>query len=287
MHPPRRIAPIQPIQPIQPMPRMPPIQPIAGRVAGRVARFAVVFLAFAGASAAAVPPGSGFAAWTDQTASFVHHPLAGMYGHGALAGTNARPLELSLGERWNLAVLPAAPGAPERSTSRLTYRFNGGTATFTRGTDTAYLDPAGALPRSLMSDPAQAHEQTVQERRQLRAALTSWLRAGGGIASAFELGTDSTHYLAHGRLGAFPTGSGFSRAIGLDLVSIRLDASGDGHLRLGRKLGPDLFVTLEPALGASEDRARLQYRLANWLELRVEAGEVSRRIEMVAELPLR
>jgi autotransporter translocation and assembly factor TamB len=71
------------------------------------------------------------------------------------------------------------------------------------------------------------------------------------------------------------------------VVSIQLHGSGDGQLRFGRRLGPDVFLTIEPGIGRTAHRARMQYRLANWLELRLEAGDLSQRVEMFAALPLR
>jgi hypothetical protein len=198
-----------------------------------------------------------------------------------------RPIELSLGSRWHLSINPLQAPAPQFAdapTSSITYLFKGGAATLSRGPEPAGQDLPDEPPTTEDAHTRDRHG-TARARGQLRAALVEWWRAGGS-ARTFEIGTAPAH-LHEARLAAFPSGSGFSRSIGLDLLSIQLQGSGDGHLRLGRRFGSDLFVTLEPGMGRSEHRARMQYRLANWLELRLEAGDLSQRVEMVAALPLR
>jgi hypothetical protein len=215
------------------------------------------------------------------------HPAVSNPAVGTTASSLPRPIELSLGSRWHLSLNPLQAPAPQFAdapTSRITYLFKGGAASLSRGPEPDGHDLPDEPPTTEAAH-SRDRDGTARARGQLRAALAAWWRAGGS-ARTFEIGTEPAQ-LHETWLAAFPSGSGFSRSVGLDLLSIQFRGSGDGHFRFGRRFGSDFFVTLEPGIGRSEHRARMQYRLANWLELRLEAGDLSQRVEMVAALPLR
>jgi hypothetical protein len=197
------------------------------------------------------------------------------------------PLDVPIGSRWSLTVHGNAALRGSQPTSQLTYRSGGLAASLSRGPDAAMLDIPWFHRHGLAGTTAEdPHDLHLAGRRHLRNALAQWLRSGGTLPGALEVGTDVAAWLPGDRLPAFPQGSGFSRGLGLDLISLRIDSAGGGHARLGRRLGPDLFVTLEPGIGGSEDRARLQYRLNDWMEVRVTAGR-TQAVEMVAAIPIR
>jgi hypothetical protein len=236
---------------------------------------------------------------------------------------SADPLEIALGSRWRVSLhglnappervgmvtwmgaVPAAhlgawraPGwhalAPQFApASRLTVRFNGGAASLTLGPEAAgplqpwgqRLPPAGEPADWQYDDEARRDPRLARHR--LRQAVVGLLRSAGGsndAPSTFEIGTSTSHH-ARPRLAAFPAGNGYSRALGLHQLSVRLTSSGDGHLVMGRQIGRHAFLTLEPGLGGTPGHARLQYRFAPWVEVRMQAG-ATRLVQLVAAIPL-